>query len=185
MPPSEVYLDNNATTPPLPEVRAAVLNALGAFGNPSSSHEAGERARGQLREARFSLAALLGCDPASIVFTSGATEANNTVLRSFSGPGKRIVSTEVEHSSVLAALDRCSREGTEVVLLPVGGCGLIQPDDVRKAIAAGPALVSVQWVNSETGVVQPVEEIGRLCAEAGVPFHTDAAQPWSAEPALT
>ena len=82
-PPPEVYLDNNATTPPLPEVRSAVLNALAAFGNPSSSHTAGERARGQLREARSSLASLLGCDPASVVFTSGATEANNTVLRSF------------------------------------------------------------------------------------------------------
>ena len=176
VPPSEVYLDNNATTPPLPEVRAAVLKALGAFGNPSSSHEAGERARQQLRVARISLASLLGCGPASILFTSGATEANNTVLRSFSGPGKRIVSTEVEHSSVLAALDRSAREGTEVVLLPVGRSGLIDPDDLRRAIAEETALVSVQWANSETGVVQPVEEIGRLCAEAGVPLHTDAAQ---------
>ncbi len=175
-PPPEVYLDNNATTPPLPEVRAAVLNALAAFGNPSSSHTAGERARGQLREARSSLASLLGCGPASIVFTSGATEANNTVLRSFSGLGRRIVSTRVEHSSVLAALDRCSREGTDVVLLPVGRSGLIDPDDLRRALAEEAALVSVQWVNSETGVVQPIEEIGRLCAAAGVPFHTDAAQ---------
>ncbi len=175
-PPPEVYLDNNATTPPLPEIRAAVLNALGAFGNPSSSHTAGERARGQLREARSSLAALLGCDPASIVFTSGATEANNTVLRSFSGPGRRIVSTVVEHSSVLAALERRAGEGTEVVLLPVGRSGLVDPDDLRRAIARETSLATVQWVNSETGVVQPVQEIGRLCAEAGVPFHTDAAQ---------
>ena len=126
--------------------------------------------------ARFSLASLLGCGPASILFTSGATEANSTVLRSFSGPGKRIVSTEVEHSSVLAALDWSAREGTEVVLLPVGRSGLLDPDDLRRAIAEETALVSVQWVNSETGVVQPVEEIGRLCAEAGVPLHTDAAQ---------
>ncbi len=176
MPPSEVYLDNNATTPPLPEVRAAVLSALGAFGNPSSSHEAGERARGQLREARSSLASLLGCDPASIIFTSGATEANNTVIRHFSGPGRRIVSTTAEHSSVLAALEGRAREGTEVVLLPVGRSGLIDPDDLRRAIAEETALVSVQWVNSETGVKQPVEVIGRWCAEAGIPFHTDAAQ---------
>ena len=175
-PPSEVYLDNNATTPPLPEVRAAVLNALGAFGNPSSSHTAGERSREQLRQARSSLASLLGCDPSSLVFTSGATEANNTVIRHFSGPGKRIVSTRAEHSSVLAALERSAREGTEVVLLPVGGCGLIQPDDLRRAIAEETSLASVQWVNSETGIVQPVAEIGRLCAEAGVPLHTDAAQ---------
>ncbi len=175
-PPSEVYLDNNATTPSLPEVRAAVLNALGAFGNPSSSHEAGERAREQLREARSSLASLLGCDPASVIFTSGATEANNTVIRHFSGPGRRIISTGIEHSSVLAALDRCSRQGTEVVLLPVSRSGLVDPEDLRKALAGRADLVSIQWVNSETGVVQPIEQIGRLCAEAGVPFHTDAAQ---------
>ena len=175
-PPSEVYLDNNATTPPLPEVRAAVLNALGAFGNPSSSHTAGERGREQLRTARDSLASLVGCDPDAIVFTSGATEANNTVIRGFSGPGRRIISTGIEHSSVLAALDRCGRQGTEVVLLPVSRGGLIDPEDLRKALAGRADLVSIQWVNSETGVVQPIEEIGRLCAEAGVPFHTDAAQ---------
>ena len=176
MPPSEVYLDNNATTPPLPEVRAAVLNALGAFGNPSSGHSAGERGREQLRTARDSLASLVGCDPDAIVFTSGATEANNTVIRGFSGPGRRIISTGIEHSSVLAALERCGRQGTEVVLLPVSRSGLIDPEDLRKALAGRADLVSIQWVNSETGVVQPVEEIGRLCAEAGVPFHTDAAQ---------
>ena len=177
MEPPEIYLDNNATTQPLPEVRAAVLNAMGgAFGNPSSSHAAGDRARSQLHNARSSLASLLGCEPTSVVFTSGATEANNTVIRSFSGPGKRIVSTAVEHSSVLAALDRIEREGAEVVLLPVGRSGIVDPDDLREAISEKTALVSIQWVNSETGVVQPVEEFGRVCSEAGVPFHTDAAQ---------
>ena len=177
MEPLEIYLDNNATTQPLPQVRAAVLNAMGgAFGNPSSSHAAGGRARSQLHNARSSLASLLGCESTSVVFTSGATEANNTVIRSFSGPGKRIVSTAVEHSSVFAALDRMEREGTEVVLLPVGRSGLVDPDDLREAIAEKTALVSIQWVNSETGVVQPVEEFGRICSEAGVPFHTDAAQ---------
>ena len=182
MEPSEIYLDNNATTQPLPDVRAAVLNAMGGtFGNPSSSHAAGDRAREQLRNARSSLASLLGCEPTSIVFTSGATEANNTVIRSFSGPGRRIVSTAVEHSSVLAALDRAEREGAEVVLLPVGRSGIVDPDGLRKAIAGETALISIhlisiQWVNSETGVVQPVAEFGRICSEAGVPFHTDAAQ---------
>ena len=177
MKPSEIYLDNNATTQPLPEVRAAVLNAVGgAFGNPSSSHAAGERAREQLRNGRSSLASLVGCEPATIIFTSGATEANNTVLRCFSRPGTRIVSTVVEHSSVLAALERIGREGSEVVLLPVGRGGIIDVDDLRKEIARETALVSVQWVNSETGVIQPVKEIGRLCLAAGVPFHTDAAQ---------
>ena len=182
MEPSEIYLDNNATTQALPEVRAAVLKAMGgAFGNPSSSHAAGDRAREQLRNARSSLASLLGCEPTSIVFTGGATEANNTVIRSFSGPGKRIVSTAVEHSSALAALDRAEREGTEVVLLPVDRSGTVDPNDLREAIVGETALISIhlisiQWVNSETGVVQPVEEFGRICSEAGVPFHTDAAQ---------
>ena len=177
MEPREIYLDNNATTQPLPEVHSAVLNAMGgAFGNPSSSHAAGDRAREQLRNARSSLASLTGCEPTSIIFTSGATEANNTVIRSFSGPGKRIVSTAVEHSSVLAALERVEGEGTEVLLLPVGRSGLVDLDDLREAVAGEAALVSIQWVNSETGVVQPVEEFGRICSEAGVPFHTDAAQ---------
>lgn len=177
MEPTEIYLDNNATTQPLPEVRAAVLNAMGGgFGNPSSSHSAGDRAREQLRNARSSLASLVLCDPDSIVFTSGATEANNTVIRSYSGPGKRIVSTAVEHSSVLAALERAEGEGSEVVLLSVGRSGTVDPDDLREAVAGQTALVSIQWVNSETGVVQPVEDFGRICSEAGVPFHTDAAQ---------
>ncbi len=176
MEPSEIYLDNNATTQPMPEVRAAVLNAMGSFGNPSSSHAAGERAREQLHNARLSLASLLGCEPNAIVFTSGATEANNTVIRSFSGTEKRIVSTSVEHSSVLAPLDRSEREGTEVVLLPVDRSGIVDPDDLRDAITVETSLVSIQWVNSETGVVQPVEDFGRICSEAGVPFHTDAAQ---------
>lgn len=177
MEPSEIYLDNNATTQPLPEVRAAALHAMGgAFGNPSSSHAAGDRARSQLHNARSSLASLVGCDPDDILFTSGATEANNTVIRNFPGPGKRIVSAAVEHSSVLAALERVEREGTEVGLLPVGWNGIVDPDDLRDAIAVETALVSIQWVNSETGVVQPVEEFGRICSEAGVPFHTDAAQ---------
>ena len=154
-----------------------MLNAMGGeFGNPSSSHAAGDRAREQLRNARSSLASLLGCQPDSIIFTSGATEANNTVIRSFSGRGKRIVSTAVEHSSVLAALERTEGEGTEVVLLPVGRSGTVDPDGLRKAIAKKTALVSIQWVNSETGVVQPVAEFGRICSDEGVPFHTDAAQ---------
>ena len=177
MEPREIYLDNNATTQPFPEVRAAVLNAMGgSFGNPSSSHAAGDRSREKVRNARSSLASLLGCDPGSIVFTSGATEANNTVIRSFSGAGKRIVSTAVEHSSVLAALERVEGEGSEVLLLPVGRSGIVDPDNLREAIAPETALVSIQWVNSETGVIQPVEEFGRICSEAGVPFHTDAAQ---------
>ena len=177
MEPSEIYLDNNATTQALPEVRAAVVKAMGGeFGNPSSSHAAGDRAREQLRNARSSLSSLLGCQPDSIIFTSGATEANNTVIRSFSGSGKRIVSTAVEHSSVLAALDRAEREGTKVVLLPVDRSGIVDPDGLRKAIAGETALISIQWVNSETGVVQPVAEFGRICSEAGVPFHADAAQ---------
>ena len=174
---SEIYLDNNATTQPLPAVRDTVLNAMGeAFGNPSSSHAAGDRAREQLQNARSSLASLIGCEPTSIIFTSGATEANNTVIRSFSGPGRRVVSTAVEHSSVLAALERAEHEETEIVLLPVGRSGIVDPEDLQEAVAWETALVSIQWVNSETGVVQPVEELGRTCSEAGVPFHIDAAQ---------
>ncbi len=177
MEPSEVYLDNNATTQPLPEVRAAVSEALGeAFGNPSSIHAAGERTRQQLNKARSLLASLLGCEPSKVIFTSGATEANNTILGSFSGPGRRIVTTVVEHSSIVQALARTALEGTDVVFLPVDRNGMVDLDHLRKEIAKKTDLVSIQWVNSETGVIQAVEEVGRLCFEAGVPFHTDAAQ---------
>lgn len=177
----EIYLDNNATTRPLPEVRDAMLHALGQrFGNPSSAHAAGERARAALRAARASLAALIRTDPSTLVFTSGATEANNMVIASAAarrrGVPARIVTTVVEHPSILNALVSCGDAGAEIAVLPVRADGRVELETLEHALTPATTLVSVQWANSETGVIQPVRDIGQLCRQRGIPFHTDAAQ---------
>lgn len=175
----EVYLDNNATTRPLPEVRAAMLSALGdEFGNPSSVHEAGERGRTQLRTARRQLADLLGCDPDQLLFTSGGTEANTQVLLSAVAgrPTPRIVTTTVEHSSIIHLCEHLRTKSVDTVLLPVDEHGLIDLDQLRDAISTPTDLVSLQWVNNETGVIQPVKQAAALCRDRNIPFHTDAAQ---------
>lgn len=177
---TEIYLDNNATTRPLPEVRHAMLEVLaGGFGNPSSVHGAGERARACLRHAREATAALIGADPEQVVFTSGGTEANNLALLSGFDPDHgpiRLVTTSVEHSSVLETLRLLKHRGVDVVYLPVDASGLLDLDHLDAAITPGYSFVSVQWVNNETGVIQPIRKIARLCQERDVPFHTDAAQ---------
>ena len=176
----EIYLDNNATTPLLPEVRDAILHALnGHYGNPSSVHSAGERARQLLADARASVAALIGSDPETVVFTSGATESNNFVIRSSISvdrrPG-RILTTAVEHSSVLKACEHFCRGELDVFVLQVNQLGQLDLAEFERALTSNTALVSVQWANNETGVIQPVAEIGRICRSHGIPFHTDAAQ---------
>ncbi len=177
----EVYLDNNATTKPLPAVREAMLQVLGdEFGNPSSSHSGGNRARVALREARGAVARLVD----QIVFTGSGTEANNLVLvqllqrvRAGADPlNCRLVTTSIEHSSILRCAAALETLGIPVTILPVGRTGQVDVADVTHAIDESVALVSVQWVNNETGVIQPVEEIARLCREKEIPFHTDAAQ---------
>lgn len=177
----EIYLDNNATTRPSPEVRQAVVEALDeGFGNPSSDHARGQRARNALHSARASVAALVGADSSQIVFTSSATEANNTVLtsaiaRGAAGPA-RIITTAVEHSSVLKPCEQFERRGVEVAYLPVDADGLVDIHALRSRLNARPSLVSIQGANNETGVVQRIREIGALCRERGVPLHVDAAQ---------
>ncbi len=176
----EIYLDNNATTRPLPAVVEAMLEALGpAFGNPSSAHSAGDRSRALLERARTSVAQLIGAAPEQVIFTSGGTEANNTVLGSARGlpiERRRIVISAVEHSSILKICDHLETIGVEVVRLPVDSAGVVSLGDLERALERPAGLVSIQWVNNETGVSQPVEAIGRVCAAVGVPFHTDAAQ---------
>jgi cysteine desulfurase len=179
----EIYFDNNATTRCLDEVREAVLSALGErFGNPSSVHSAGERARAQLAHARESVAALLGADPDDLIFTSSGTEANNTVLHSIAAakPRCRIVTTTTEHSSILKTCERLQQRGAEIVLLPINELGRINPADLERALAADADLVSIHWVNNETGVIQTVREIAELCRARGVAFHrscTPSARP--------
>lgn len=176
----EVYLDNNATTCVLPEVAEAVTRAmLDGCGNPSSVHTTGARARAMLTEARARVAASVSAKPDEVVFTSGASEANNLVVQSvLAGPmdGYRLVTSAVEHSSVLAAAREVERQGREVVVLPVDEHGQMSAEGLAAAIAPGRTLVSVQWANNETGVLQPVPRLAEAAREHGAVFHTDAVQ---------
>ena len=176
--PSEIFLDNNATTQPLAEVKAAVVAAMAdSFGNPSSSNRAGERSRRLLMESRESVANLIGAPADSLSFTSGATEANNWVLqRTCIKPGLSLLTTDIEHSSIKILCDFLERQGTIAQRLSPDSLGRIDAQQVADAITSGTTLVSIHWVNNETGTVQPVEEIAAICRERGVLFHTDASQ---------
>jgi len=177
---AEIYLDNNATTKALPEVALAVVSAISDnFGNPSSVHTAGDRSREVIRTARENIGNLLSCDPTKVLFTGSGTESNNIVLSSAASWSKRkprILTTTVEHSSILAMCDHLKTKDVDIVLLSVDENGSLDLRMVESALEDEISLVSIQWVNNETGVIQPIEEIGSLCRKAGVPFHTDAAQ---------
>lgn len=173
-----VYLDNNATTRPSPGVVRAVGSALAEYWqNPSSVHRAGQTARQQVELARKDVAALIGARPREITFTSGGTEAIDLAIRSGLGPGGVLVTSRVEHAAVRELAEQLEKTGAEVRWCPLveGGVGLINPK-LLSIFLPGASLVSVQWVNNETGVVQPVEEIAALCRGAGVLFHCDATQ---------
>jgi cysteine desulfurase len=179
----QIYLDYNATTPLAPEAREAMRRYLDeAFGNPSSPHWAGVPARDAVEAARSQVAALLRCDATEIVFTSGGTEANNLAIKGafFAlAQGKRrshFISTQIEHPAVLEPLRFIERLGAEVTLLPVDHFGLVNPDDLRRAIRPETVLVSVMHANNEVGTIQPVDEIARIAGEHGVLCHSDAAQ---------
>lgn len=175
---SEVYLDNAASTRPLPIVRDAVLRAMEIdFGNPSSAHGAGRRARQALEDARDQVASLVGADRSSVIFTSGGTEANNLMLLPLARTGvRRLVVSAVEHSSILGALGEAAATGLEVHVLPVDSSGRVSLDDLKTARIDDRTLVSLQWANNETGVVQPILEAAQFVASRGGRFHTDAAQ---------
>lgn len=175
----EIYFDNNATTRPLAEVTEAAAEAMGkGFGNPSSAHGAGERARRLLRSARERVSELVGCVPENLVFTSSGTESNNIVFYSATRKKEkpRVVTTGVEHSSIVKMCDFLRLNGVRAEILAVDENGVLDIAALEEALCEKTDLVSVQWVNNETGVVQDVERISRLCREKGVPFHTDAAQ---------
>ncbi len=171
------YLDNNATTPLLP----AVLDAMqpyfiDQFGNASSIHHHGQQTRAAVERARESVARLLGCRASEIVFTSGGTEADNLALFGITRPGDHIITSTIEHHAVLNACKHLESLGCEVTYVPVDGQALVSPDDVRHALRPNTRLISIMTANNETGVLQPLEEIGRIAAEADVYFHTDAVQ---------
>jgi cysteine desulfurase len=176
-----IYLDHNATTPVREEVADAMQAALrGCFGNPSSVHAEGAAARAEVERARERVAGLLGCEPRELLFTAGATEANNTVLspllRAWAGDKRHVVSSNAEHPSVEEPLAALEREGWRVTRLPVSPDGLLGPEQLAAAIGPDTALVTLLWANNETGVVQPMESLARLARERGVRVHADATQ---------
>jgi cysteine desulfurase len=172
-----VYLDNNATTPVLPDVLQAMRPYFGErFGNASSIHHHGQETRAAVENARDSVAQLLGCRASEIVFTSGGTEADNLAIAGLTSPSDHIITSTVEHHAVLHACKHSENLGSEVTYVPVDGQGLVDPEEVRKALRSSTKLISIMMANNETGVLQPVEEIGKIAAEAGIYFHTDAVQ---------
>ena len=172
-----VYLDNNATTPVLPEVFEAMRSYFGEhFGNASSIHHHGQETRAAVEDARESVAALLGCSASEVIFTSGGTESDNLAISGLVAPGDHVVTSSVEHSAVLQSSKALGKLGCEITVLPVDGRSLIDPADVRRALRPKTKLISVMMANNETGALQPVEEIGKIAAEAGALFHTDAVQ---------
>jgi cysteine desulfurase len=172
-----VYLDNNATTPLLPEVFEAMRPYFAEhFGNASSIHHHGQETRAATERARESVAGLLGCKPSEIVFTSGGTEADNLAILGVVRAGDHVITSTVEHHAVLNSCKHLEAMGCEVTYVPVDGRGLVDPDDVRRTVRPRTRLVTIMMANNETGVLQPVEEIGKIAGETDVYFHTDAVQ---------
>jgi len=172
-----VYLDNNATTPVLPEVFEAMRPFyLEHFGNASSIHRYGQQTRAAVERARASVAALLNSRPAEIVFTSGGTEADNLAIFGLVRSGDHVITSAIEHHAVLNSCKRLEQMGCEVTFVSVSSRGQVDPGDVRKALRPNTRLITIMMANNETGVLQPVEEIGQIAREADVFFHTDAVQ---------
>ena len=186
-----IYLDYNATTPLDARVREAMQPAFEeAWGNPSSVHHVGQSARTLLDEARERVAATLKCKPSELIFTSGGSESTNLALlgmaRQFRSQGRHIITSAVEHDAVLHSCEYLANyDGFEITFLPVDGVGRVSPDAVREAIRPDTVLVSIMAANNELGTIQPVAEIGALCAENGVLFHTDAVQWFGKLPLLS
>lgn len=172
-----VYMDANATTPLLPEVMEAMRPYwMEHFGNASSIHLPGQHARKAVDHAREILAQFFNCHDAEVVFNSGGTEGDNTAIFGLLHPGDHFITTSIEHSAVLQAAQRMARQGVETSFVAPRPSGLIDPTDILRAIRPETRLISVMLANNETGVLQPVEEIGRIAADTGVFFHIDAVQ---------
>ncbi len=175
------YFDHNATTPVAPEVLDAMLPYLREeYGNASSIHRFGQRARAAVERARAQVASLIHCEPSEIIFTAGGTEADNLAVlgaaRAGSNARKHVITSAFEHPAVLYSCRALEKEGVAVTYLPVGSQGYVDPDDVRRALRPETVLVTIMHANNEIGTVQPIEEIARIAREAGVLCHTDAVQ---------
>src|SRR5271165_3507840 len=172
-----VYLDNNATTPLLPEVFEAMRPYfVEKFGNASSIHQQGQQARSAVEQARESVADLLNCRPAEVVFTSGGTEGDNLALFGLVRPGDHVITSSVEHHAILNSGKRLEEMGCEVTYVAVDAQSLVDPDDIRRALRPNTKLISIIFANNETGVLQDLTAIGTIAAQADVYFHTDAVQ---------
>jgi Cysteine sulfinate desulfinase/cysteine desulfurase and related enzymes len=178
---SRIYLDYCATTPVHASVRNEILRALDVdFGNPSSMHWAGKDSKHLIDQARADVASGIGCRPAEVIFTSGATEADNLALfgtlRRFPSTKAHLITSSIEHHAILHAAHRLEQDGYSVTYLPVDKHGLVNPEDVRRAIRPETKLISIMYVNNEVGSVQPIAEIGRIARDHDIRFHTDAVQ---------
>lgn len=176
-----IYLDYNATTPIDPEVAEAMLPYIHAeFGNPSSGHGPGVRAKNAVEESRGKVAGLLGCDPEEIVFTSGGSESNNFVIKgvahTFKGKGNHIITSQIEHPAVLNPCKYLESTGCRVTYVPVDEYGIVRVEDIEKAMTDETILVTIMHANNETGSIQPIAEIAKWCRKRDVLLHTDAAQ---------
>ena len=177
----QIYLDFNASTPIAPEAVEAMRPFLmDHYGNPSSLHWAGAPAKDAVEKARGQVAGLLGCDPTEIVFTSGGSESNNHAIKGIffanRDRGEHIVTTAVEHPAILNPCRFLEKMGAKVTVLPVDRYGRVDPSDVRRTITPHTILITVMHANNEVGTIEPIPEISAIAREAGIPFHTDAAQ---------
>jgi cysteine desulfurase len=180
-----VYLDHNASTPVHPDVVAEMLPYFSeVFGNPSSVHGFGRAARDGLDTARERVARFLGCEPTELVFTSGGTESDNFGVKglAMARGGGHLITTQIEHHAVLRTCQALERQGFTVTYLPVDDHGVVDPDDVKRAIRPDTIAVSVMHANSEVGTIQPIEAIGCLARDHGVAFHVDAVQTFGKVP---
>ncbi|MDZ7822109.1 MAG: cysteine desulfurase family protein [Candidatus Marinimicrobia bacterium] len=178
-----IYLDNSATTPLHPKVKEKIIESLEYYGNPSSMHASGRRVRAYVEQSRREVADFFNCSPEEIIFTAGASEANNTVLKSattccgFCNESRgHIITTNIEHPSVMNTLKCLQQQHVDVTYVKVNKKGVVDPADVEAAIRPDTVMISVMYVNNEIGTIQPVDEIAAVAAKHHIPMHTDAVQ---------
>lgn len=177
----KIYLDNNATTPIHPEVIREMENALEfTYGNPSTLYSIGKEAKAKLEEARGRVASIIGAKSEEIVFTSGGTEANNLAIfgicKAYRNKGNHIITSKIEHDSVWNTCKSLERDGIDITYLPVDSYGMVDPEELKKAIRPDTIIISIMHSNNETGTIQPVNDMARIAKDRSIPFHTDAVQ---------
>ena len=177
-----IYLDNAASTAVHPEVVKAMLPYFDVqYGNPSSIHQFGRKAKNAIQKARKQVAALIGAEPDEILFTSGGTESNNTIFYGITFQGEKfelnhIITSSIEHDAVLEPIKQFEKNGCQITYLPVDKHGMINLDDITKSISEQTVMISIMFANNEVGTIQPIKEISKICNKYQIPLHTDAVQ---------